>query len=591
VLGASSITNVALWVTPDVGDGVYKDTSIEVLNGSNTSQSTQGRVGLKQASDWSVLAAAKGSGSTAGYPLYIQNTGLASKGTQLILDNASVGVGAVPSGTYKLQVTGTSYFSEVIYNDIAITAITNGKHLVTKEYLDNALVGGIVYQGTYDAATDTPALEGDPGPLNIKQGWYYTVNVAGDFFGVSLEQGDALIAEQDNPTTVDHWSIISGQISYATDTAAGIIRIATQAEVNAGTDYTEAVTPLTLATTTQGGQWTKTNTVVHHKTLSDYVATGTVSGSVTKFTSLGGVRDSDTLAHAGWAYLQDPIPSSPMTVSEIEAATGVTFALSDGETYYPNVAAETDFSGIGNDETFTYAEAQAKASELGGRLPTLAEVQAGIGKGTGGGYDTEYIWTSTEAGYNKVYVCVGNWDTYGENGSNVNPTIAVSKSSSYLMRLAANRSKANLPVYYDNDSAIRTAEVKAQYTAGLKLVDKDGLGILINDGGSISFKDSLIDYQANTDVDTGTEVVASVPYADYDAAFFDYVIVNGSNKRAGTVVTTHDGSSTVYNDTSTVSIGDTDGVVFSTDINGSDLRLLATVDSDNWVIKAIVRAI
>ena len=38
-------------------------------------------------------------------------------------------------------------------------------------------------------------------------------------------------------------------------------------------------------------------------------------------------------------------------------------------------------------------------------------------------------------------------------------------------------------------------------------------------------------------------------------------------------------------------IGWTGGVSFEMDLLGADARLKATVDSDNWIVKAIVRAI
>ena len=109
---------------------------------------------------------------------------------------------------------------------------------------------------------------------------------------------------------------------------------------------------------------------------------------------------------------------------------------------------------------------------------------------------------------------------------------------------------------------------------------------------SILIDTAKIDYAENLDVDSAaTEVIATVLHASYDAVFFDYSVKNGTNLRAGTVTTTHDGVSTVYTDTSTTDLGSTSGVVFSTDISGTDLRLLATVTTDNWVIKTMIRAI
>ena len=97
---------------------------------------------------------------------------------------------------------------------------------------------------------------------------------------------------------------------------------------------------------------------------------------------------------------------------------------------------------------------------------------------------------------------------------------------------------------------------------------------------------------SNGDVDTGTEVVASVTTASYDAAFFDYVVKKTTNYRAGTVMAVWDAAGNIeFTDTSTNDLGNTTDVVFSADVLGSTARLKATVASDNWIVKTAVRAI
>ena len=66
-----------------------------------------------------------------------------------------------------------------------------------------------------------------------------------------------------------------------------------------------------------------------------------------------------------------------------------------------------------------------------------------------------------------------------------------------------------------------------------------------------------ISNQSNTDVDTGTETIAQVAKGTYTAAFFDFVIKNGTNVRAGTVYSCHDGTNVEFTETSTVDLGDT----------------------------------
>lgn len=99
---------------------------------------------------------------------------------------------------------------------------------------------------------------------------------------------------------------------------------------------------------------------------------------------------------------------------------------------------------------------------------------------------------------------------------------------------------------------------------------------------------------ANTDVDSAaTEVVATVPSATFAAAFFDYVIYDGSktNMRCGTLRTVWNGSTIEYEETSTLDIGTTAGVTLSAAINGASIELRATVTTDNWTVKAISRTL
>ena len=100
-----------------------------------------------------------------------------------------------------------------------------------------------------------------------------------------------------------------------------------------------------------------------------------------------------------------------------------------------------------------------------------------------------------------------------------------------------------------------------------------------------------ISNQSNTDVDTGTETIAQVSKGTYTAAFFDFVIKNGTNVRAGTVYSCHDGTNVEFTETSTVDLGDTSDVSLSVDISGTNMRLRATTTSNNWSVKSLVRAI
>ena len=131
----------------------------------------------------------------------------------------------------------------------------------------------------------------------------------------------------------------------------------------------------------------------------------------------------------------------------------------------------------------------------------------------------------------------------------------------------------NVELYFNDVRKIRT-------TSG---------GVFVE--GEIKIDSALLDNQANTDVDTGTETVASVAIATYTAAFFDFVIKKTTNVRSGTVYACHDGTTVQFTETSTQDLGDTSDVTLSVDISGTVMRLQATTTSDDWSIKSLIRAI
>lgn len=129
--------------------------------------------------------------------------------------------------------------------------------------LQNAVTGALVFKGGYDAATNTPNLT-TPSAGAVLQGFTYVVTVAGSFHGEAVQVGDMIIAKQDNPTALAHWTLVNKNIPDildASETQKGIVELATGAESLTGTDNTRAVHPAGLkhtldnrpATTTQTG--------------------------------------------------------------------------------------------------------------------------------------------------------------------------------------------------------------------------------------------------------------------------------------------------------------------------------------------------
>jgi len=118
-----------------------------------------------------------------------------------------------------------------------------------KAYVDaeiaDAIASEMTYRGAYDATAnpDSSAAKGDT----------FTVTVAGSgvssYWSTALSVGDMIIAETANPSSEADWTEINKNIDdivNASTTAKGIIELATQTEVNTGTDTTRAITPSRL---------------------------------------------------------------------------------------------------------------------------------------------------------------------------------------------------------------------------------------------------------------------------------------------------------------------------------------------------------
>ena len=119
-----------------------------------------------------------------------------------------------------------------------------------KSYVDAAVVGGLVYQGGYNAATNTPDLDTSPS-ASIKKGWTYTVTADGLFFTEQVRVGDVLIAEVDSPTTLADWTTVQNNIDLASLTQIGIGNVNAVTGINVS--YLNGTATVSTATTSATG--------------------------------------------------------------------------------------------------------------------------------------------------------------------------------------------------------------------------------------------------------------------------------------------------------------------------------------------------
>ncbi len=94
----------------------------------------------------------------------------------------------------------------------------------TKKYVDDNIAGGLIYQGGYNATTNTPDLDSGTS-IAVSKGWTYTVTVEGLFFTEQVRVGDVLISEVDQAagaSALANWTTVQNNIDLASLTQIGI---------------------------------------------------------------------------------------------------------------------------------------------------------------------------------------------------------------------------------------------------------------------------------------------------------------------------------------------------------------------------------
>jgi len=207
----------------------------------------------------------------------------------------------VPTMTLVGRVTaGTGNVEQVSIITATDLSGASNSNLATsqavKTYIDNRFSGIGSLVDAYVPATNFPT-----NPLGTKKGDYWYVTGSGTVQGVVLNNGDVIIANKDaaSVTSSADWIFVESNRDQATTTVLGVIRLATQAEVNAGTVTNAAVAPSTLVAYINQRVATETITGVAEIATTAEVTAGTDNTRIVTPLKLKQYVDSSVLANNG----------------------------------------------------------------------------------------------------------------------------------------------------------------------------------------------------------------------------------------------------------------------------------------------------
>jgi hypothetical protein len=156
---------------------------------------------------------AGGSGSGVASSVTFSGTANEIEVTETVGNNGTIVIGlpndVTVTGALTVSGTGQSSFGGQVTIPATPVAATDA---ASKGYVDQSNIGQSVFQGGYNAATNTPNLDVAPSAL-IKQGWFWAVTNTGVFFTETVQPGDLIYANIDNPgATFANWTVVqSGQ--------------------------------------------------------------------------------------------------------------------------------------------------------------------------------------------------------------------------------------------------------------------------------------------------------------------------------------------------------------------------------------------
>ena len=310
---------------------------------------------------------------------------------------------------------------------------------------------------------------------------------------------------------------------------------------------------------------------------SDVTVTGgTYSNGTAAFTNstggtfnVTGFTTGGTGSYTGWTASGDNVPTTPIEVVDGFTLNFTGYQEPGGAGIATDAAINPDEmtialinnGGGANDKTFYRGDGQWQQ-------PTDTEL-------TGGTYNNSSGTVELKNSDGSVVTLTGfttgtTEDTYvtGMSYNQITKTLTLGLNDGVDFNAGTFAAEVTGGTYSGGSITLNNNDGTTSQITGLEILTHIGL---VNDS-NVSVSGTTID-----SVDTTT----------YRAVFFDYVIDDGTNYRAGTIQAVWSSTDIDFNDFSTVDIGTTNNFSWGMELNGNDALLKANILGGTWNITII----